>query len=87
MKQQAVSAKSPTNFDPPLVAIAYNAGSLRPTDENPWGLVQTMRDVKQRIFHVDAYLEYFNDFFALIDSDPTQAPGSNTPSFWSLLQS
>jgi hypothetical protein len=86
IKQQAVSAKRPTNFDPPLVAIAYNAGSLRPKDESPWGLVQTMRDVNQRIFHADANLQYFNDFFAVIDSDPAQAPGENTPNFWHLLQ-
>lgn len=86
IKQQAVSSKQPTNFDPPLVAIAYNAGSLRPKDESYWGLVQTMRDVTQGIFHVDAYLQYFNDFFAVIDSDPTQAPSANTPSFWRLLQ-
>jgi peptidoglycan hydrolase-like protein with peptidoglycan-binding domain len=85
LKKQAVSAKQPTNFDPPLVAIAYNAGSLRPKEESPWGLVQTLRDKQQHIFHADAYLQYFNDFFAVIGSDPAQAPGANTPSFWRLL--
>lgn len=32
---------SKTGFDPILVAAAYNAGSLRPTDENPWHLDTT----------------------------------------------
>ncbi|MFO0400876.1 MAG: hypothetical protein ACK52P_04115, partial [Alphaproteobacteria bacterium] len=29
IRAQATRRKSPTQFDPPLVAIAYNAGSLR----------------------------------------------------------
>lgn len=83
IKQQAVTARMPTNFDPPLVGIAYNAGSLRPSGNNPWGLVQTERDVALKIFHADAFVEYFNDLFTVLASAP---PGEKTPSFWSSLQ-
>jgi hypothetical protein len=85
VKQQAVRTRLGTNFDPPLVAIAYNAGSLRAAGDNPWGLVQTLRDARQQIFHADAYVEYFNDCFAVLAAEPAAEPGSNTPSFWRLL--
>ncbi|WP_194791890.1 peptidoglycan-binding protein [Pseudomonas sp. UFMG81] len=86
IKQKAVSRDLPSNFDPVLVAISYNAGSLIPVGAGHWGLRQAMRDKHQGIFHVDAYLEFFNDFFAVMSADPAQAPGANTPSFWQLLQ-
>ncbi|WP_200384010.1 peptidoglycan-binding protein [Rhodocyclus tenuis] len=82
IKQQAVTARAPTNFDPPLVGIAYNAGSLRPSGNNRWALVQTERDVKLKIFHADAFVEYFNDLFSVLASAP---PLANTPSFWTAL--
>jgi hypothetical protein len=80
IKQQAVRTNLGTNFDPPLVGIAYNAGSLRHAANNPWGLVQTDRGNGK--FHADAYVEYFNDTFAVLS---TQPPAQNTPSYWSLL--
>jgi len=82
IKQQAVSAKIPTNFDPPLVGIAYNAGSLRAASSNRWGLVQTERDAKLKIFHADAFVEYFNDVFSILPGAP---PLDNTPSLWRSL--
>lgn len=66
-----------TGFDPPLVAIAYNAGSLRPAT-NPWGLVQTRRGNGH--FHADSFCDFFNDALALIPP-----PAKDVPSFRSLL--
>lgn len=80
IKQQATRASLPTNFDPPLVSVAYNAGSLRPSTTNRWGLVQTDRG--GGTFHADAWVEYFNDVFAVLAQD---APDSLTPSYWTLL--
>lgn len=68
-----------TGFDPPLVAIAYNAGSLRPA-QNPWGLVQTRRGPSE--FHADSFITFFNDALALPASE---APGEGVPSFRALL--
>jgi hypothetical protein len=69
-----------TGFDPPLVAIAYNAGSLRGAP-NPWGLVQTQRGGGH--FHADAFIAFFNDALAL---PPGDAPAEGVPSFRALLQ-
>jgi hypothetical protein len=66
-----------TGFDPPLVAIAYNAGSLRPAS-NPWGLVQTQRGSGH--FHADSFCDFFNDALTI---SPT--PGADVPSFRGLL--
>ncbi|WP_431304926.1 peptidoglycan-binding protein [Sediminicoccus sp. BL-A-41-H5] len=66
-----------TGFDPPLVAIAYNAGSLRPAS-NPWGLVQTQRG--QGHFHADSFCAFFNDALAVIP-----APAADVPNFRALL--
>ncbi len=82
IKQQAVSGRLPTNFDAPLVAAAYNAGALRGTGNNRWGLVQTERDARLHVFHADAFVEYFNDVVNVLASDP---PLPNTPSFWAAL--
>ena len=65
-----------TRFDPPLVAIAYNAGSLRPA-ANPWGLVQTRRG--DGSFHADSFTAFFNDALTL------DAPAEAVPSFRGLL--
>ncbi|MCX7932278.1 MAG: peptidoglycan-binding protein [Rhodovarius sp.] len=78
IRRQAVAGRQPTGFDPPLVAIAYNAGSLRPAD-NPWGLVQTRRGDG---WHADALVRFFNDAFALLRRDP---PPPSVPCFLRLL--
>ena len=84
IRAQAVRRKMPTHFDPPLVAIAYNAGSLRARADgaaDPWGMVQTMRGGHA---HADAFIAFFNDCFAVFaDGD---APVPLTPSFWALLK-
>jgi hypothetical protein len=80
IKQQATRGTLPTNFDPPLVGVAYNAGSLRASTTNRWGLVQTDRGGGK--FHADAWVEYFNDLFAVLAQD---APDPRTPSYWTLL--
>lgn len=79
IRRQALNGRMPTGFDPPLVSIAYNAGSLRRAD-NPWGLVQTRRGDG---WHADAFCGFLNDGFALFDAVP---PDAATPSFWSLLR-
>ncbi|WP_305799099.1 peptidoglycan-binding protein [Roseococcus sp. SDR] len=66
-----------TGFDPPLVAIAYNAGSLRPAS-NPWGLVQTQRGNGH--FHADSFCAFFNDALTV-----TPAPAEDVPNFRALL--
>ena len=43
-----------TEFQPPLVAAAYNAGSLRETDANRWRLRSTGD-------HVDRFIKFYND--------------------------
>ncbi len=78
IRQQALGS---TGFDPPLVAIAYNAGSLRPMPSDPdWGLVQTRRDARH--LHADAFCGFFNDALAVLAAAP---PESATPSFIALL--
>lgn len=79
IRRQAISARVPTGFDPPLVAIAYNAGSLRPA-QNPWGLVQTRRADH---FHADVFCGFFNDALAVLGAVPPQPA---TPSFLLLLR-
>lgn len=72
-----------TRYDPPLVAISYNAGSMRASSTNPWGLVQTARDDET---HADKFVEYFNDCFAVLAEAPAdQRPAAAVPSFWTLL--
>jgi len=84
--QQGNHGHPPTGFDPPLVAIAYNAGSLRaPQTANPantWGLVQTDRG--GGVMHADAFLEYFNDTFAVLGARDENHPDPRTPSFWTI---
>lgn len=84
IRAQAIRRRLPTHFDPPLVAIAYNAGSLRARADgaaDPWGMVQTLRGGHA---HADAFVAFFNDCFAVFaDGD---APSALTPSFWALLR-
>jgi len=90
IRRQALGGRVPTGFDPPLVAIAYNAGSLRPaagppgsrsaSAQNPWGLVQTRRGDH---FHADAFCGFFNDALVVLGAVP---PAPATPSFLLLLR-
>ena len=72
-----------TGFDPPLVAIAYNAGSLRPGRDalDPWGLVQTRRGNGQ--WHADAFCAFFNDAPTVFQAGPE--PAVDVPRFRGLL--
>lgn len=82
LKQQALR-RNGTNFDPPLVGIAYNAGSLRETGTNPWGLIQTARPPE---YHADVFVEFFNDCFAVFAGlAGADRPQAAVPSFWRLL--
>jgi soluble lytic murein transglycosylase-like protein len=46
--------RAQTEYEPPLVAAAYNAGSLRETEANRWRLVATPE-------HVDRFCMFYND--------------------------
>jgi soluble lytic murein transglycosylase-like protein len=56
--------RTSTALDPPKVACAYNAGSLRPNDApgNRWKMRQFPRDTSQ---HADRFVAWFNDCFRL----------------------
>jgi hypothetical protein len=75
-------AQATTRFDPPLVATAYNAGSLRVdrNPENPWGLIGTKRG---NVWHADTFIAHLGDAYALFASG--ERPGDPVPSFWGLL--
>jgi len=83
IRRQATAGRQPTRFDPPLVAIAYNAGSLRPNRDatDPWGLVQTRRG--DGTWHADSFCAYFGDAQAVFTAGDPPAP--QTPSLWALL--
>lgn len=72
-----------TGFDPPLVAIAYNAGSLRPARDalNPWGLVQTRRG--NGLWHADIFCAFMADARLVFLAGPE--PAADVPSFLALL--
>ncbi len=78
IRRQALGGRNPTGFDPALVAVAYNAGSLRPA-RNPWGMVQTRRGDG---WHADALCRFFNDAMALLAETPA---ADDVPSFSTLL--
>jgi len=80
IRRQAMGGRVPTGFDPPLVAIAYNAGSLRPSRDatDPWGMVQTRRG--SGAWHADSFCAFLGDALALSD-----APDAATPSLRGLL--
>lgn len=83
IRRQAIAGRRPTAFDPPLVCIAYNAGSLRESAaalDCPWGLVQTRRDARH--WHADSFIAFLNDGFAVLADDP---PDPATPSFSAVL--
>ena len=83
LRRQAQAGRAPTGFDPPLVAIAYNAGSLRPNRDiaDPWGLVQTRRGTGT--WHADSFCAFLGDSFALFAAG--DGPSGDVPSFWTLL--
>jgi len=83
IRRQAISGRCPTAFDPPLVSIAYNAGSLRENTaaaDCPWGLVQTRRDARH--WHADSFIAFLNDGFAVLADNP---PAAATPAFTTVL--
>lgn len=58
-----------TNMDPPLVAGAYNAGSLRPSKRNPWGVVATDdgdNDFVDGGDHVTKWVRWYNDAWVVL---------------------
>ncbi len=80
IRQQAVAGARPTGFDPVLVGVAYNAGSLRPMADCPWGVAQTRRDANH--WHADAFCGFLGDALAVLAGDP---PDAATPCFAALL--
>lgn len=82
LRRQATGGRLPTGYDPPLVAIAYNAGSLRPNRDatDPWGLVQTRRG--SGAWHADSFSEFLGDALAVLRDQPPQA---QTPCFAALF--
>ncbi|MFL1463256.1 peptidoglycan-binding protein [Roseococcus sp. DSY-14] len=82
IRGQAIRARLPTGYDPPLVAIAYNAGSLRPSRDatDPWGLVQTRRG--SGAWHADSFCAFLGDALAVLGD---QKPAAETPCFAGLL--
>jgi peptidoglycan hydrolase-like protein with peptidoglycan-binding domain len=81
MRRQALSGRTPTGFDPPLVGIAYNAGSLRPASDpgNPWGLVQTRAGEG---WYADVFSAFLGDALAVLAE---AAPPSGTPNLRAML--
>ena len=65
--------KSLTGYDPPLVACAYNAGSLRhnPSPRNRWRMVQYPIGTSA---HADRFVAFFNDCFLLFHEQHSPAP-------------
>ena len=70
-----------TNFDPPLVACAYNAGGLYAQEgaANPWKLRQFPIGTGR---HADRFVAWFGDAVAVLKDEP---PRPTTPCFAALL--
>lgn len=62
------SQRSSTHYDPPRVAAAYNAGSLKrdDADANRWKLHCFPRGTGQ---HIDKFVAWFNDAMKVSDAD------------------
>ena len=73
-----------TRLDPPLVACAYNAGSLKPNDgaANRWKLKQYPIGSGE---HADRFVKWFNDCTAFMLEQPKAVP-ADIPSFFQLLR-
>ena len=82
IRRQARGGRLPTGYDPPLVAIAYNAGSLRPNRDatDPWGLVQTRRG--SGAWHADSFVAFLGDALAVLRDQP---PDAATPCFGAMF--
>ena len=76
--------RTKTFFDPPLVACAYNAGSLRRDESsaNRWKIHQHPAGTGK---HADRFVQWFNDCFAHFGAQPDQAP-TGAPSFWRIFR-
>lgn len=76
--------RATTRFDPPLVAAAYNAGSLRRAefDSNRWRLVCTPKETGA---HIDRFIQWFGD--AMVASAEDGWGKDGTPSFAAALSS
>lgn len=74
--------RAQTHFDPPLVAAAYNAGSLRrdDADKNRWRTHCYPAGTGQ---HIDRWVGWFNDCMEVALGDAWSASG--TPSFAAAL--
>lgn len=72
--------KPKTNFDPPKVACAYNAGGVYPNDgdHNRWKMRQYPIGTGE---HADRYVAWFNDCFRLF-REQDEAP---SPTFFEQL--
>lgn len=75
-----------TNFDPPLVACAYNAGGLYRQDGegNPWKLRQYPIGTGK---HADRFVAWFGDALAVLAAAPPEKqPDRQTPNVVTLLR-
>jgi hypothetical protein len=72
-----------TLLDPPVVACAYNAGSIRhdPSTANRWRMVQHPIGTGA---HADRFVAYFNAGLRLLQREPGLADGA--PSFAAVLR-
>ncbi|PNG26721.1 transglycosylase SLT domain-containing protein [Methylocella silvestris] len=68
-----------THFDPPLVAAAYNAGSIR-RDEAPANRWKLLCYPTGTGHHIDKYVAFFSDCMRVSDADGWSGAGA-TPSF------
>jgi soluble lytic murein transglycosylase-like protein len=82
IRRQAISGRRPTGFDPPLVCIAYNAGSLRESAAATAPGASCKRGGTPTTWHADGFVAFLNDGFAVLADDP---PDAGNPSFAALL--
>lgn len=73
-----------TLLDPPVVACAYNAGSvyLQRGADNRWKMRQYPIGTGK---HADRFVQFFNDCFRLFADDPQTLPKDDTPSLFRKL--
>ena len=76
--------RTTTWYDPPLVAAAYNAGSLRrdEADANRWKLVCFPRGTGK---HIDKFVAWFSDCMVVATEDGWAATDAAVPSFVSAM--
>lgn len=70
-----------THFDPPKVACAYNAGSLRynNSERNRWKMLQYPINTGE---HADRFVKWFNECFVMFEKDDLKP----RPSFYVALK-